>query len=165
MPSARAQHTCIGGAWIWSPRLELSVFGGSALLALLLVAFNHVLDWSTDPFPEWAWLFLVLGVDVAHVYATLFRTYLDVTRGGEDIVCSLTVGTECLDDSDCTQPNICNEGTCEAALSMPLTPSPLVATHIDHPVSATPTVIPFDQPDVNLTVQNVNVLYFRHASG
>ncbi len=68
------------GGWIWSPRLDLGVFGGSALLALLLVAFNHVLDWQTDPFPEWAWLFLVLGVDVAHVYATLFRTYLDVTE-------------------------------------------------------------------------------------
>ena len=30
-----------------------------------------------EPFPEWAWLLFVLGIDVAHVYATLFRTYLD----------------------------------------------------------------------------------------
>ncbi|MDX2054221.1 MAG: hypothetical protein SFV15_17605 [Polyangiaceae bacterium] len=62
-----------------------------------------------------------------------------------------------MDDVDCTSPNICNEGTCEAALSIPLTPSPLVAKGIDHPISSTPTVIPFDQPDVNLTVHGVNI--------
>ncbi|MBI3543065.1 MAG: hypothetical protein HY075_07315, partial [Deltaproteobacteria bacterium] len=27
--------------------------------------------------PPWAWLALVVGVDVAHVYSTMFRTYLD----------------------------------------------------------------------------------------
>ncbi|MDX2055943.1 MAG: hypothetical protein SFV15_26310 [Polyangiaceae bacterium] len=69
-----------GGGWIWSPRIDLSVFGGSALGSLLLVGLNQKLGWSTEPFPEWAWLVLILGVDVAHVYATLFRTYLNVSE-------------------------------------------------------------------------------------
>ncbi len=29
----------------------------------------------TDYLPEWGWLFLIVGVDVAHVYSTLFRSY------------------------------------------------------------------------------------------
>lgn len=42
------------------------------LVALLLpaqVAESHT--------PPWMWLVLVVGVDVAHVYSTLYRTYLD----------------------------------------------------------------------------------------
>lgn len=99
----------------------------------------------------------LLGCDYDENDVELSCGICAVGRGGEDIVCSPAVGTQCLDDADCTSPNICNEGTCEAALSIPLTPSPLVAKGIDHPVSSTPTVIPFDQPDVNLTVQGVNI--------
>lgn len=40
--------------------LAWSVFGGAA-----------------SETPPWVWLILVVGVDVAHVYSTLFRTYLD----------------------------------------------------------------------------------------
>lgn len=64
-------------AWLWSPRRDLSVFGGSAALALAVVALGHVLGFGGGALPEWGFLLFVLGVDVAHVYATLFRTYFD----------------------------------------------------------------------------------------
>jgi len=50
------------------------VFGGSAALGLSLVAARHVFGFSAD-LPEWGFVAFVIGVDVAHVYATLFRTY------------------------------------------------------------------------------------------
>jgi hypothetical protein len=52
------------------------VFGGSALFALGLVALRHLLGLAAE-LPEWAFLAFILGIDVAHVYSTLFRTYLD----------------------------------------------------------------------------------------
>lgn len=63
--------------WLWSPRRDFLVFGGSAALGLGLVALGHALGFGGGPLPEWAFLLFVLGVDVAHVYATLFRTYFD----------------------------------------------------------------------------------------
>ncbi len=63
--------------WLWSARRDLWLFGGSTLAALSLVALGHGLGFAGGPLPEWAFLVFVLGIDVAHVYATLFRTYLD----------------------------------------------------------------------------------------
>lgn len=51
------------------------MFGGSALVALGLCAVASVL--GVSGLPDYAWLLLVLGIDVAHVHATWFRTYLD----------------------------------------------------------------------------------------
>ncbi|MBX3126947.1 MAG: hypothetical protein KF718_09535 [Polyangiaceae bacterium] len=65
------------GPWLFGPRIDLAVFGGSALVALGLVAAARGLGLSPGPLPEWGWLVLVLGIDVAHVHSTLFRTYLD----------------------------------------------------------------------------------------
>ena len=62
---------------MWGKTQDLVVFGGSALLALALVALGQITGWSSGALPEWGWLAFVLGVDVAHVWATLFRTYLD----------------------------------------------------------------------------------------
>jgi hypothetical protein len=64
------------GPWLWSPRIDVAVFAGSAGFALLLVLGRHVLGVGDD-LPEWGWLVFVLCVDVAHVYSTLFRTYFD----------------------------------------------------------------------------------------
>ena len=64
------------GPWLWSAPIDLGVFGGSALVALLLVALRHWLGHSPE-LPEWGFLAFVLAIDVAHVYSTLFRTYLD----------------------------------------------------------------------------------------
>lgn len=62
--------------WIWSRSVDLGVFGGSALLALALAACAGTLA-PEGHVPFWAWLLFVLGIDVAHVWTTLFRTYLD----------------------------------------------------------------------------------------
>ncbi len=67
------------GPWFWSPARDLGVFGGSALLALVLVLVRHALGIGSE-LPEWGFLLFVLAVDVAHVYATLFRTYFDAAE-------------------------------------------------------------------------------------
>jgi hypothetical protein len=62
-------------SFVWSPRRDLAVFGGSAALALGLgVALRPIGD---GRLPDGLWLVFVLGLDVAHVWTTLFRTYLD----------------------------------------------------------------------------------------
>ncbi|MGH9902272.1 MAG: hypothetical protein ACRD68_10750 [Pyrinomonadaceae bacterium] len=70
----------MGEWWLFSPRVDLGVFLGSAVVALLALwvgARAGVLDGDA---PDWSWVPAVLLVDVAHVYATAFRVYLD---GGE----------------------------------------------------------------------------------
>jgi hypothetical protein len=64
-----------GGPWIWSPALDLGVFVLPALAGFALAAALR--GASAGALPEWAWLCFVLGVDVAHVWSTIFRTYLD----------------------------------------------------------------------------------------
>ena len=64
------------GPWLWSPRLDLGVFAGSAAFALALVGLRHALGLDAA-LPDWAFLAFILAIDVAHVYSTLFRTYLD----------------------------------------------------------------------------------------
>lgn len=63
-------------AWLFSPGLDLLVFGGSALVALLAMALGTRAGLSETP--DWAWVPAVLMVDVAHVWCTGFRVYLDV---------------------------------------------------------------------------------------
>lgn len=65
------------GPFLWSRPLDLALFGGSAALALTLVAVAAVTGLDREPFPGWGFILFVVGIDVAHVYATLFRTYLD----------------------------------------------------------------------------------------
>ena len=62
--------------WLFGPRTDALAFTGTAVFALALVALRRFLGWPEE-LPEWGWLAFVVGVDVAHVYATLFRTYLD----------------------------------------------------------------------------------------
>ena len=66
--------------WLFSAPIDLAVFGGTAVLALLLVVAGPALgtggaapEWS----PEWTWITGVLLVDVAHVWSTAFVVYLD----------------------------------------------------------------------------------------
>nr|HMR11080.1 hypothetical protein [Polyangiaceae bacterium] len=65
------------GPWLFGRHADLALFGGSAALALGLVVVGRALGISPGALPEWGWLLCVLGVDVAHVWSTLFRTYLD----------------------------------------------------------------------------------------
>jgi hypothetical protein len=62
--------------WLFSPRQDVLLFGGSALASLLLVAVGRGFGVGAVT-PLWAWVLLVVGIDVAHVWSTLFRVYLD----------------------------------------------------------------------------------------
>lgn len=77
LPVPKARATSGLGPWLWSAPLDLAVFGGSAALALGLVGLGRVLGFGGGPLPEWGFVAFVLSIDVAHVYATLFRTYFD----------------------------------------------------------------------------------------
>jgi len=64
------------------PWLSSSVWDCSLIIApafitsAIAIAFRAQID-NSQYMPLWAWVTFVLLVDVAHVYATLFRTYLD----------------------------------------------------------------------------------------
>ncbi len=62
--------------WLFSPRVDIGVFAGSALASAALVLLAPFLGIEAET-PLWAWVVLVLGIDVAHVWSTLFRVYLD----------------------------------------------------------------------------------------
>lgn len=63
--------------WLFSAKTDLLAFGGSAAVALLLVAVGWPLGWLEQDTPDWLWITSVLMIDVAHVYATGFRVYFD----------------------------------------------------------------------------------------
>jgi hypothetical protein len=66
------------GPWLWSARTDLTVFVGTAAMALALVALGPYLGVGADGLgPEWTWITGVLLVDVAHVWSTAFVVYLD----------------------------------------------------------------------------------------
>ncbi len=64
------------GPWIWSPAADGLAFVGSAALALAIVAAARLAA-PGQSLPPWAFLVLVVGVDVSHVWSTLYRTYFD----------------------------------------------------------------------------------------
>ena len=68
--------------WLFSRRLDLLAFGGSAALSLLLVAVGAPLGLLDGAHgggetPAWAWLACVVCVDVAHVWGNLLLVYAD----------------------------------------------------------------------------------------
>ena len=66
------------GPWLFGLRTDLALFLGSSLVALAIGALGNAL--GLQALPDGAWLVLVLGIDVAHVHATWFRTYLDASE-------------------------------------------------------------------------------------
>jgi hypothetical protein len=58
--------------WLFGPTTDVLAFLGAALLSAALAWFVPFAET-----PLWAWVLLVLCLDVAHVWATLFRVYLD----------------------------------------------------------------------------------------
>ncbi len=72
--------------WILSPAGDLAVFAGPVAAAALLALLAARAGTLHDEVPPWAFVLLVVGCDVAHVWSTLFRTYLDpeerARRGG-----------------------------------------------------------------------------------
>jgi hypothetical protein len=63
--------------WLFSRRIDLWTFGGSAALSMLLLLLGQPLGVLHSDAPEWTWITCVLLIDVAHVYATGFRVYFD----------------------------------------------------------------------------------------
>ena len=63
-------------AWLFGRGVDLAVFAGSALASVGLVLAAPTPGAGGDT-PLWAWVLLVVCVDVAHVWSTLFRTYFD----------------------------------------------------------------------------------------
>ncbi len=61
--------------WLHSPAFDIGWFAGPALLSALAVVLIPAL--RAPDTPPWGWLLFVVFIDVGHVYATLYRTYLD----------------------------------------------------------------------------------------
>ncbi len=64
--------------WLFSRNVDLSVFLGSAVASLLLLAVGWRLGILDEASPEWTWVTAILLIDVAHVWSTSFRVYFDV---------------------------------------------------------------------------------------
>jgi len=64
-------------AWLVSARFDSLWILGPAfwITALVLLFAGEIHDF--DETPLWLWAVLVMGVDVSHVYSTLYRTYFD----------------------------------------------------------------------------------------
>jgi hypothetical protein len=65
------------GPWLFGATADLALFLGSAVAAFGVVGIARATGLAPGPLPEWGWLVFVVGVDVAHVWSTLFRTYFD----------------------------------------------------------------------------------------
>ncbi|MCE9559809.1 MAG: hypothetical protein K8R88_12765 [Armatimonadetes bacterium] len=63
--------------WIYSPKFDLAAIIGPpvAITAVVLLWGDRIA--AIGDTPAWLWILLVLGIDVAHVYSSLFRTYFD----------------------------------------------------------------------------------------
>ncbi|MBX7170260.1 MAG: hypothetical protein K1X72_04830 [Pyrinomonadaceae bacterium] len=64
--------------WLFSPAIDLSVFLGSALAAIILLIVGSSAGFLEEDSPDWTWITAVLMIDVAHVWATSFRVYFDI---------------------------------------------------------------------------------------
>ncbi len=71
-----AMATAADARWLFTRNVDVLVFFGAALLSGAAALAAPALGLGADT-PPWAWLFLVLGVDVSHVWSTLYRVYLD----------------------------------------------------------------------------------------
>jgi hypothetical protein len=63
--------------WLFSKRTDLTVFLGSAVVSLLALWIGARAGVLYGDAPDWAWVPAVLLIDVAHVWSTSFRVYLD----------------------------------------------------------------------------------------
>jgi hypothetical protein len=71
--------------WLFSREIDLSVFLGSAIVSLLLLAVGWQFGFLNAETPDWTWISAILLIDVAHVWSTSFRTYFDAEEFKERI--------------------------------------------------------------------------------
>lgn len=67
----------VRNGWVFSPWTDAAVFAGPVVAAGALVAWFAREGRLHEDVPPWAFALLVVGCDVAHVWSTVFRTYLD----------------------------------------------------------------------------------------
>src|SRR6185369_11196714 len=77
VPSSPGPRPPTPGPWLFSARTDLSVFLGSAMVSLLALWIGARAGVLYGDTPDWAWVPAVLMIDVAHVWSTVFRVYLD----------------------------------------------------------------------------------------
>lgn len=63
--------------WIGKPLFDVAFILAPPFLSLSVILIFPSLFANTAALPDMAWVLLILLVDVAHVYSTLYRTYLD----------------------------------------------------------------------------------------
>lgn len=63
--------------WIGNPKMEIAGILAIPFLCCLSLFFIPVPVLQSNDIPEVMWLFLVVFIDVAHVYSTMYRTYAD----------------------------------------------------------------------------------------
>jgi hypothetical protein len=69
-----------GPVWLFSRNVDLAVFLGSAVVSFGALGVGALTGILHDETPGWAWIPAVILCDVAHVWSTAFRTYLDPTE-------------------------------------------------------------------------------------
>ena len=62
--------------WIASPRKDLWIVLPPFVVVAIALLFHAQLATIESKYSWWTWLVLIVLVDVAHVYASIFRTYL-----------------------------------------------------------------------------------------
>jgi hypothetical protein len=63
--------------WIGHPKIETVFILLPPFLSLAIIAFFPALFRDSENIPDAWWVILILLIDVAHVYSTLYRTYFD----------------------------------------------------------------------------------------
>lgn len=63
-------------SWIISKKADLLLLFGPVWLCWLII-FSLPSEVTSIDAPLWVWVVFVIGIDVSHVWSTLFRTYLD----------------------------------------------------------------------------------------
>jgi len=76
-PASASSRLGGSGRWLFSREIDLTVFLGSAVASLLLLAVGWRVGVLNDETPDWTWVSAVLLIDVAHVWSTSFRVYFD----------------------------------------------------------------------------------------
>ncbi len=64
--------------WIYSRRFDCAfILAPAIVVSLLMLLLPASTTSSVRALPMWVWALCVMGVDVSHVYSTLYRTYFD----------------------------------------------------------------------------------------
>lgn len=67
----------ISKPWLKGPLFDMSFFLLPSFFSVFFVFLFSKFFSQLDMIPLWAWLVFILGIDVSHVYSTLFRTYFN----------------------------------------------------------------------------------------